>query len=195
MKKHKRLVDTLISLASERKNVDAFVLCELCSKIGYTIQTKAVPDLPQEVKAIAVKLKSRYLILYRPSTSVISIQISVLHELCHILLHHLQNIELGKSFYTDKQEAEAERLASVLLSKLIGREFGAWWEHILKEQISFSCSPSSIQRFMKLMQKGDWEATNHSLGSHIARIKQLFQRGDMHASPSDPDIYKPREFR
>lgn len=84
-----RLVDTLISLAikSKRKNVDAFALCELCSKVGYTIHTQEAPDLPRAVTAMAVKLEGRYLILYRFSGSLISVQISVLHELCHILLN------------------------------------------------------------------------------------------------------------
>ena len=177
MKRYKRLVDTLISLASERKSVDAFALCELCSKIGYTIQTKAVSDLPQSVPAMAVKLKCRYLILYRPSISVISVQISVLHELCHILLNHcfLTLQEVGKSFYTDTEEAEAERLASLLLSRLITQEWNesvmlSFWENILKEQIFLSSPPYSIQRFMELAQKNFKKRKS----SDIARMKQLF---------------------
>ena len=154
-----RLVDTLTSLiiTSERKRVDAFVLCELCSKIGYIIQTEEAPDLPPSVPAIAVKLKGRYLIIHRPAISVISVQISVLHELCHILLNHcsltIQDIEAGRSFYTDEQEAEAERYASILLSRLAEiTPKETWWENILKEQIALSSPPSSIQRFMELMQ-------------------------------------------
>ena len=169
----KRLVDTLISLAlkSGYKSVDAFALCELCSQIGYTIQAQEAPDLPQSVTAIAVKLKNRYVILYRLSNSVISLQISVLHELCHILLHHcfLTPKEIGKSFYTDSEEAEAERLASLLLSRLISQQ--AWWEDIFQEQISLSSSPASIQRFMELASNNS-KARN--LSSHHARIKKLF---------------------
>ena len=182
------LVDMLTSLAitSRRKSVDAFVLCELCSKIGYTIQTEEAPDLPQEVTAIAVKLKDRYLILYHPSISVISVQISVLHELCHILLKHcsltLQEIEDSASFYTDEQEAEAERLASILLVKLseiTPKE--TWWENILKGHISLSSPPPPIQRWMELMQNASpilkdrgREAKNSVSSFRIARIKQLF---------------------
>ena len=166
------LVDTLISLAitSGRQSVDAFALCELCSQIGYTIQTQEAPDLPQSVTAMAVKLKTRYVILHRRSTSFISVQLSVLHELCHILLHHcfLTPTEIGKSFYTDSEEAEAERLASLLLCRLITQ---AWWEEILKEQISLSSSPASIQRFMELASNNS-KARN--LSSHQARIKKLF---------------------
>lgn len=168
----KRLVDTLISLAlkSGYKSVDAFALCELCSQIGYTIQAQEAPDLPQSVTAIAVKLKNRYVILYRPSNSVISVQISVLHELCHILLNHcfLTQKDIGKSFYTASDEASAERLASLLLSRLITQ---AWWEDILKEQISLSSSPASIQRFMELASN---KSKARNLSSHHARIKQLF---------------------
>ncbi|MHC4536913.1 MAG: M78 family metallopeptidase domain-containing protein [Planctomycetota bacterium] len=173
-----RLVDTLISLASRDKNVDAFVLCELCAKIGYTIQTEAAPDLPPSVKAIAVKLKGRYLILYRPSVFNISVQLSVLHELCHILLNHssftYEDIQRGKSFYTDEQEAEAERLSAALLSQLIDiKPEKAWWENILEEQASLS-SPS-IRRFMELAPKKR-ETAKSFRGSQVplARIKQLF---------------------
>ena len=165
----KRLVDTLISLAltSGYKSVDAFALCELCSQIGYTIQAQEAPDLPQSVTAIAVKLNNRYVILYRPSNSFISLQISVLHELCHILLHHcfLTQKEIGKSFYTASDEASAERLASLLLSRLIAQQ--AWWENILPEQISLSSPPASIQRFMELASKN---AKERNSGSHNALI-------------------------
>ena len=196
-----RLVDKLISLAqkSRRKNLDAFTLCELSSKVGYTVQTQEAPDLPQSVPAMAVKLKGRYLILYRYSTSLISVQISVLHELCHILLNHcfLSQQEVGKSFYTDEQEAEAERLALLLLCRLVeATPQNAWWEKILegfddfdrlkkaelrtqpdgtqpKEQTSLSSS--SIRRFMELAPKKREKARSFR-DSHVplARIKQLF---------------------
>lgn len=179
----KNLAGTLISLAitSGYKSVDAFALCKLCSKIGYTIQTQEAPDLPQSVTAIAVKRKDRYLILYRPSISVISVQISVLHELCHILLQHcsftLQDIEASGSFYTDEQEAEVERLASLLLRRLAEiTPKENWWEKIVKGQIALSSPPSSIKRFMELMQNGApilKGTKNRFLSLRTARIKKL----------------------
>ena len=178
-----RLVNTLTSLVitSGYKRVDACVLCELCSKIGYVIQTEKAPDLPPNVTAIAVKLKGRYLILYRPSISVICVQISVLHELCHILLNHcsftMQDIEAGRSFYQETQEAEAERYASILLCRLATiTPKENWGGNILKGQIALSSPSPSIQRLMELMQdvppilNG---TKNRFLSFRIMRIKQL----------------------
>ena len=54
-----------------------------------------------------------------------------------------------------------------------------WWENILKEQIALSSPPSSIQRFMELMQNNpipngrEREASAATLSFRIARIKQL----------------------
>lgn len=174
-----QLMKTLTSLAisSERKVVDGFVLCELCSKLGYKIQIEEAPDLPRSVPATRVKIKDRNWILYRPSDSVVSVQISVLHELFHVLLdnskttyHDIQNT---KSFYTDKVEAENERLASILLSRLAFPPKEKWWEKILKGQIALSYSSSTVKRFMELMNGDTLYAKNSHSRFHIARIKQV----------------------
>jgi hypothetical protein len=107
-----------------RLSLDAFDLCAMASnllKIRLTIV--ADPLLPPKAKGFLYRLQEKtFLLFYRPSTSPISVNLSILHELSHLLLNHrptlLRKIS-ARCIYSYAQEREAEQLAVQLLAFLV----------------------------------------------------------------------------
>jgi hypothetical protein len=106
----------------------------LCARaveiLGKPITVLAIHELPKKVLGVALQYRSKCLILYNPTsfelTDSLSIQLSILHELAHIALGHLDGLSIdlgavvkGKTYFTDQQEQEAEILASELMELLI----------------------------------------------------------------------------
>lgn len=118
---------------------------------------------------------NQHLILYRQG-SIISVQISILHELCHILLKHrkitYEDIKEGKSFYTHAEETQAEQLATKLLLRLLQLfPKNALWEQILEQKVTLSSTAPYIKRFPELMpQKSENNCDNNV---PIARFQQI----------------------
>jgi hypothetical protein len=107
---------------------------ELCAQavdiFGKPITLLAIHELPKKVLGVALQYRNKCLILYNPTsfelTDSVSIQLSILHELAHIALGHLDGLSVdleavikGKTDFTDQQEQEAEILASELMELLI----------------------------------------------------------------------------
>jgi Zn-dependent peptidase ImmA (M78 family) len=82
---------------------------------------KPEPTLPEDHPALVVKEGDKFIILYKPKSPV-STQLSVLHELSHIELGHLDNEQSLSSSELDNSTAEefaAEKNAAKLLCAVI----------------------------------------------------------------------------
>lgn len=102
---------------------------ELCAMAADRILDKSIPvvpmpELPPDVPGATIKLGVQFFILYKP-TYYRSIQLSILHELAHICLGHLDGVEVdlsavlsGKTYFTDQQEQEAELLAHQMMATI-----------------------------------------------------------------------------
>ena len=117
-------VNSFIRLASQMPHRNAFDLCKLASDHFKTrIDVMAVPKLPKRAPSLLVRRPDRtFLILYCSCASSLMVQISILHELAHILLGHRQTTlrhSSEKNFYTDSLEREAERLAHRLMALIV----------------------------------------------------------------------------
>jgi hypothetical protein len=99
---------------------------ELCAMAASRMLSQSIPiiplsELPKDVPGVTIKLSGQFFILYKP-TYYREIQLSILHELSHICLGHLDGIDVdlsavleGKTIFTDEQEQEAELLAHQLM--------------------------------------------------------------------------------
>ena len=102
------VADGLICRAEQMPGpVDAFVFCGLAAnELTIEIDVIASPQIPFGLPAFVLRLgDNMFRILYRPSVSVLAPQLSILHELAHILLGHCQqtpaNLLFGPCLYTD----------------------------------------------------------------------------------------------
>jgi hypothetical protein len=101
-------------------------LCVMASDVvGRPIVGVDVHNLPENVTALAFKHQDQFFILSKPTT-LLSVQRSILHELAHITLGHLDDREIdlfdalgGKTYFTDPQENDVEMLACRFLNALI----------------------------------------------------------------------------
>ena len=104
-----------------------------------SITIEPMPEFPRDVPGATIKLGVQFFILYKP-TYYLSIQLSILHELAHICLGHLDGVNTdspsaetwnhragtiisaalaGKTYFTDEQEREAERMAHQMMATII----------------------------------------------------------------------------
>ncbi|MBI1923318.1 hypothetical protein HYR99_03605 [Candidatus Poribacteria bacterium] len=120
------VADGLICRAEQMPGpVDAFVFCGLAAnELTIEIDVAAFPQIPSGLPALVLRLQDRtFRILYRPSCSSLSVQISILHELAHILLGHCQHTPahrlLRPCLYTNSQQREAELLAQQMMAVIV----------------------------------------------------------------------------
>ena len=114
-------------LKHARKCRAADDLCAIAAEVlKVPITTLAMPKLPPSVSAVSLSNQDQFVILYNPTVTYLSLQLSILHELAHICLcHHdparmdLFAVISGKTYFTDQQEREAEKLGCRFLEAII----------------------------------------------------------------------------
>ena len=126
MKREKKLIEAQL-LKYAQRCPSAEELCALAVDLilHKPIPIVPMPQFPPDVPGATIKLGDRFFILYKP-TYHLSIQLSILHELAHICLGHLDGVEVdmnaavsGKTIFTDEQEREAELLAHQMMAAMI----------------------------------------------------------------------------
>ena len=104
--------------------LDAFSLLDVAEEV-LNIKIRTYPDaqLPEKSPGIVDRsLPGNVEIIYRPSRNSLSLQISILHELAHMLLSHRPQKSrrlLSKSVYINPEERQAEWLAYYLWDFLV----------------------------------------------------------------------------
>ena len=105
---------------------------ELCAMaadriVGVPITVVPMLQLPPDVPGASIQKGDRFFILYKP-TYPLSIQLSILHELVHICLGHLDGVDTdihaalsGNTIFTAPQERIAERMAHQLMACMKGQ--------------------------------------------------------------------------
>lgn len=119
------MVNALMNLACRMPGpLDAFDLLRLAFDLLETsIDVVATTSLLLDAPGLLIRRPNRtFRIVYRLTPSLFSNQMSILHELSHILLFHRQTpwrASSQKSVMTDSEEREAERAAYQLMDFLI----------------------------------------------------------------------------
>jgi len=115
----------LIALASQMPPpLSAFSLCRVAEGVlQRKINTFPDPQLSPKVPGIVARFDNGDVeIVYRPSFHSLSLEISILHELAHLLLGHCPKKSvrlLEEKVYTSPEERQAEWLALHLMDFLV----------------------------------------------------------------------------
>jgi hypothetical protein len=104
--------------------LDAFSLCSVAEEVLH-LEIKTFPDpyLPPNLPGMVDRSEEgKVEMIYRPSVNWVVLQISILHELAHLLLDHRPQKPirlLSESVYTSAEERQAEWLAYYLWDFLV----------------------------------------------------------------------------
>ena len=105
---------------------------ELCALVADSLLDKPItivpePELLSKAPGAAIQLDGHFFILYKP-TSRLTQELSILHELAHISLGHLDDVQRpsdpkeileGKTYFTDRQEWAAERMGHLMMAAIL----------------------------------------------------------------------------